>query len=196
MDFAELHEILQGGAVWIYFASLIVCLVDVAFALPKSKLVEAHMIHDLVKDEANAHGFLDAMTPQVYRTLLLRILRQRWLPLAKALKNANQYPVYVLPAPVFNPITLETLSAGFALDGVCVMSIDELIRWVLVHGCVNPMLQTPIQTIDIVVQEGFPIPQVPGMLLSHIEALEHAETLLDMQSQHDTLEAAHTGATN
>jgi hypothetical protein len=191
MDFAELHELLQGGAVWIYFASLIVCLVDVAFAVPRSELVQPHMIHDLVADEALHHGFL-VMSPQVYRTLLLRILKDRWLPLAQLLMDAQQKPVVVYEQALFNPITLEERESGFALDGVCVMTMDELIRWVLCHGPINPMLQKPIESIDIVVQAGVDLPRVPDMLQSHIESLDAAKTLVGLQSQHDTLLAAHT----
>jgi ABC-type uncharacterized transport system permease subunit len=70
--------------------------------------------------------------------------------------------------------------------------MDELIRWVLCHGAMNPMLQKPIESIEIVVQAGFDVPRIPDMLLSHLESLESAQTLVGLQSQHDTLLAAHT----
>jgi hypothetical protein len=192
MDFAELADALRGGGVWVYLSAVLVAVCEVTTG---SAFLDRRIVTELVAPVADAAG-LELLDEHVYRACLRKILLERFVPLARALRNAMaEEPLEFEEgvAPSFDPIAQETVTHGFRINagGNTVLSLSNLVRWVLVNGMRDPAGHAPLVSLDRVRHSGVPFPSVDGVFLQHILTVDAVLVPCLASLDEDSLADAH-----
>lgn len=194
MDFSDLSDALGNHAVWIYLSAVVVAVCEVTTG---SALLNPHDLTELVAPVADAAG-LDLLSPHVYRACLFKILTERFVPLARVLRAAFEVEPFDFEegvAPSFDPIAQENIGSGFRINsgGNIVLSLPNLVRWVLVNGMRNPGGHGPLVSIDRVCNFDAEFPATDGVFLQHIRSVDTVLVpCLASIAEADSLAAAHT----
>lgn len=193
MDFAELSDALGNRAVWIYLSSVIVAVWEVA---TNTAFLEPSVLTQFLSPIAQLAG-LDLLTPDVYRACLRKVLVERFLPLARMLRLAFAAEPLELEehaADLFDPVSLEQPTHGFRINGVgtTVLSLSNLVTWVLTNGLRSPSGYGLITSLDRVRRFGVPFPATSAIFLQHVSVCDQVLAVtLDSVAVSDSLAAAH-----
>jgi hypothetical protein len=193
MDFSDLSEALGNHAVWIYLSAVVVAVCEVTTG---SELLNPQELTLLVKPVADAAG-LDLLSPHVYRACLRKILMERFVPLARVLRDAFSADPLEFEEGVpdlFDPIAQETVTNGFRINsaGVTVLSLQNLVRWVLVNGMRNPGGFGFIASIDRVRRFDVPFSPTDHVFLQHLFSVDTVLVpCLDSVAHADSIVSAH-----
>jgi hypothetical protein len=198
MDFGELSDALGNRAVWIYLSAVIVAVWEVA---TNTEFLEASVVTHFVAPIAQTAG-LDLLTADVYRTCLRKILAERFLPLARMLRDACavepfEFEEHVADGVVddlFDPIAQEPVTQGFRINGEgnTVLSLSNLLTWVLSNGLRNPAGYGSILSLQRVRHFGVAFPPVSPIFLEHVNMCDQVlSATLDAVAATDSLQAAH-----
>jgi hypothetical protein len=193
MDFSELSDALGNHAVWIYLSAVVVAVCEVTTG---SALLNPQELTLLVKPVADAAG-LDLLSPHVYRACLRKILMERFVPLARLLRDAFSSEPFEFEEDVpdlFDPIAHDTVTNGFRINsgGVTVLSLQNLVRWVLVNGMRNPGGFGSIVSLDRVRRFGVPFSPTDHVFLQHLFTVDTVLVpCLDAVAHTDSIVSAH-----
>lgn len=191
MDFSELSDALGGLPQWTFLSAVISSISEVVTG---SFGVDPKLITDLVLPSATARG-LDLVSPSVLRACLRKILADNFAPLARVLRDAFEKEPLEFEEGVddlFDPIAQETVTHGFRINsgGSIVLSLPNLVHWVLVNGMRHPSQHGAIVSIDRVRCNGVPFPPVNEVFLQHIRN-DAFDLLLETVAVDDSIGAAH-----
>ena len=194
MDFRHLFQALGSKVAWIHLCAVVVSVWEVAM---DTELLDTYDLTDFVLPIARATGmgFLDEV---VYRACLRKILAEHFLPLARLLRDAFRVDSLMVPwesveDDFFDPIAQETVTQGFRINGEgnTVLSLSNLLTWVLKNGLRNPAVHGPILSLQRVRRFGIAFPSVKQGFLDAIYD-EELSPKLDAVADTDSLQAAHT----
>jgi hypothetical protein len=196
MNFRHLFQALGSKVAWIYLCAVVVSVWEVA---TDAKVFHPSVLTQFVVPIADAAG-LDFLDEVVYRACLRKILAEHFLPLARLLRDAFRVDSLMVPwesvdDDFFDPIAQETVTQGFRINGQgnTVLSLSNLLTWVLKNGLRNPAVHGPILSLQRVRRFGVAFPSVPRIFLDHINVCdEMLSPNLDAVAATDSLEAAHT----
>jgi hypothetical protein len=194
MDFGELSDALGNTPVWIFLSSVIVAAWEVA---TNADFLEPSVITQFISPIAWSAG-LDMVTPDVYRACLRKLLAERFLPLARMLRDAylmeplefEEYAAHDL----FDPITQEHVTHGFRINGAgtTVVSLSNLVTWVLTNGLRSPSGYGSILSLQRVRHFGVPFPATSPIFLQHVNMCDETLSIaLDSIVEMDSLQTAH-----
>lgn len=193
MDFAELSDALGNKAVWIYLSTVVVAVWEV---VTNTEFLDPSVLTEFISPVAHSAG-LDLLTPDVYRACLRKILAERFLPLARMLRDAclvEPLEFEAAAGPLFDPIAQENVTSGFRINGAgnIVMSLPNLLRWVLTNGLRSPAGYGTILSVDRVRRFGVAFPAIPPIFLQHVNTCDNVlSVLLDTIAVEDSLHMAH-----
>lgn len=197
MDFAELSDALgapQSHGQWVYLSAVIVSVCEVVTGSP---LLAPKDLTDLVAHVATSNG-LDLLTPSVMRACVRKILDERFMPLARALRDAfASEPLEFedgVADDLFDPIAQETVTCGFRINsaGSTVLSLSNLVRWVLLSGMRDPASHAALVSIDRVRCSGVPFPPTDPAFLEHVRLADTVlHPCLASVAVSDSIAAAH-----
>ena len=197
MDFAELCDALTADAPqqgpWAFVSAVVVSLNE---AVTGNPFLTAEDLRSLVAPVADAAG-LQLLTPHVLRACIRKILVERFVPLARVLRDAFAVEPFEFEdgvRPLFDPIAQEEVSCGFRINGIgsTVLSLSNLVRWVLTNGMRDPASHAALVSVDRVRRELIPFPPTDAVFLEHIRNVDIVLVpLLAHIAVSDSLAAAH-----
>lgn len=170
MDFAELCDALGNSREWTYISCVIVAVWEVA---TDSSFLEPATLTRFVSPVAAAAG-VDLLTPLAYRACLRKLLGERVVPLLRMLRDAHLTQTFEFEDGAghasFDPVSQEHVTHGFRIngEGTTVLSLPNLLHWVLANGMRSPAGYGNIESLQRVCSFGVAFPPTPDMFLQHL----------------------------
>ena len=203
MDFLSIVYALEADILCWYPVQM-AC--DVANVLSPPPHNGAHFLASLLHDYQHVFG-IPLCTPFIFRVFLIKMIRERLVPFLSALANAYNNVVKITEleegAELWNPITQESVPVGIRPNGHgnSVLSLADLLLWVVRNGMRSPADNLPLETMDVVCVHGFNQDEVFDSVFrpfaSYMVVPHHLEDCilaLDVAAEQHTIAMAHANA--